>query len=46
MTVTATSATSNSKYGAAEADKVVESDSFDLTFLNPCIDTDFVTLTK
>ena len=46
MTVTATSATSNSKYGAVEADKIVESDSFDLNFLNPCIDTDFVTLTK
>ena len=45
MTVTATSATSNSKYGAAEADRIVETDEYDLTFLNPCIDADFVTLT-
>ena len=44
QTVTIT-ATSNSIYGATEADKVVESNSFDLTFLNPCIDADFVALT-
>ena len=41
VTVTATS---NSIYGTTNT-KVVEDDTFDLTFLNPCLDTEFVTLT-
>ena len=41
MTITATS---DSIYAATET-KVVEPDTFDLTFMNPCIDTQFVTLT-
>ena len=42
VTVTASS---NSKYTATEALKKIVIASWDLTFLNPCIDTEFVTLT-
>ena len=43
QTVTVT-ATSNSIYGTTQT-QVVQSDTYELSFLNPCIDTNFVTLT-